>query len=565
MVRVLQVTLAPASVTPACRAPCRQPVSAAIENYFWHDAMAESTFAPLQNRLFRMLWLAALVSNVGAFMQMVGAQWMLVHGPHAALLVSLVQTVDMTPDLLFGLAGGALADIFDRRRVLIVVQSTLAVFGAILTVLTFTNRMGPALLLTLTFILGAGSVFANPAYQAMIPDLVPRAQVNSAAALASISVNLARAAGPAVAGFIIARAGVGAVFAINTAAFVVYAVVVALWHPPHGPVAQVPEPFGSAVRAGTRYIRHSRVVRRTLLRATLFLVPASALWALLPLVASQHLGLGAGGYGLMLASLGAGAIIGAFFLPRVTSALSTNGLVVATSVVFAASTAAAAVIPWPVLTCLSLLPAGVAWIALLSNINGGLQLFLPGWVRARGISIYLMIFFGSQALGSIVWGLVAGQVGLQLALLIAGASLLAGAATIGIWPMIDTSGMDRSNVAHWPAPRLVVTPAADSGPVVVRTTYTVAPENEAAFLRAMPDLRRSRLRTGAIQWGIFRDGEQSHEFVELFVVPSWDEHIRQHDVRLTGTDRDVEAVADKLSDPPPRTSHLIPADPEIEF
>ena len=250
-------------------------------------------------------------------MQTVGAQWLLVNQPHASILVALVQTADMLPDVLLAYVGGVLADTFDRRLLLIVVQGCLVITGMVLTILTIAGQMPPALLLTLTFLLGAGSAFSVPAYQAMIPDLVPRPQLPSASALGSININLARAVGPAIAGVLIARAGVGAVFALNTATFLVFGLVVAAWHPPAGTTAQLPERFASALRAGERYVRYSPVVRRILVRSALFLVPASALWALLPLVASQRLGLGANGYGLLLGALGVGAVAGAFMLPRV--------------------------------------------------------------------------------------------------------------------------------------------------------------------------------------------------------------------------------------------------------
>jgi MFS family permease len=507
------------------------------------------------------MWLAALVSNVGSFMQMVGAQWLLVRGPHAALMVSLVQTVDMIPDLLFGVVGGVVADIFDRRRLLIAAQAALTVTGVVLTVLTLTNHLGPALLLTLTFVLGFGSVFTNPAYQSIIPELVPREQLAGASALGSISVNIARAAGPALAGLVIARAGVGAVFALNTATFLVFGVVVLMWHPAHTSAPQLPERFTSAIVAGARYVRHSPVVRRILLRATLFLVPGSALWALLPLVASARLGLGAGGYGLMLTALGGGAIAGAFLLPRLTTRVSNNALVVAASVVYAAVLAATGLVRNPTVSFILLVPAGVAWMAVLSTMNTEVQLFLPAWVRARGLSIYLTVFFGAQAFGSLLWGLVADPLGVVPTFLAAALLMAAGAATIRVWPLIDTAKMDR-RVSAWPEPHLVVDADGDAGPVVVQVTYTIAPESERAFLDAMVLVRQSRLRTGASQWGIFRDGERPHLFVELFVVSSWDEHLRQHSNRQTGTDQAFIDAAEAFSNPPPQTSHLISAGSE---
>jgi predicted MFS family arabinose efflux permease len=515
-----------------------------------------STWAPLRIGLFRAIWLAVLVSNVASWMQTVGAQWLLVGQPNAPILVALVQTVDYLPDVLFGLVGGVLADTFDRRRLLMVVQGFLVIVGAALAVLTLAGEMPPALLLTFTFLIGSSSVLILPAYQALVPDLVPRAQLHSAAALSSISINLARAGGPAIAGVVIARAGVGAVFALNTAMYALFLLVLVMWHPPAGKPT-VPEPFISALRAGGRYVRYAPVVRRILLRSALFLVPASALWSLLPLIASRRLGQGADGYGLLLGALGVGAIAGAVVLPRTRARLSINALLAASGVVYALVLAVVVLISNAVVILVVLLPAGVAWMAFLSTINAELQLFLPAWVRARGLSVYQMVLFGAQGAGALFWGFVAAPAGLVTTFLAAAVVMLAGVATMRIWPIIDTREMDRSTVQYWAEPSLVLTAAPDDGPVVVKTVYTVAPEKEAQFLKAMGRVRLSRLRTGATQWGLFRDGEVARQFIELYVVSSWEEHLRQHDDRLTGTDQRYEEEAEAFSEGSPDTSHLI--------
>jgi MFS family permease len=250
-----------------------------------------SSWAPLRIRLFRTLWIAALAGNVGDWMQTVGAQWLLVHGPHAAVLVPLVQTADALPAVLFALVGGVLADIFDRVRLLVAVLAGMTAAGGALTALTAAGRMPAALLLMFTFVLGTGGILAGPAYQSLIPDMVPRPQVPAASALGSISINLARAIGPAIAGLLIARTGVAAVFGLNTATFAIYAIVVAA-HPRLGGTRPSPERFIPGLRAGSRYVLHAPIVARILLRTALFLVPASALWALLPLIATRRLGLG---------------------------------------------------------------------------------------------------------------------------------------------------------------------------------------------------------------------------------------------------------------------------------
>jgi predicted MFS family arabinose efflux permease len=435
----------------------------------------------------------------------------------------------------------------------------LVAVGILLTVLTFAQRMPPTVLLTLTFVLGAGQALTTPAWQAVIPELVPRPQLASASALGAISMNLARAVGPAVAGVLIARTGVGVVFCLNTLSFCVFAVVLWRWRPPETGAAGAPERFGAAIRSGGRYVRHSPVVRRILLRAALFLIPGSALWALLPLVASRRLGLGSSGYGLLLAAIGVGAVAGAVLLPRFRARWSQNRLLLIAGLVFTVVLAVLALSRSEVVILVALLPAGVAWVMVLSNINAAMQLFLPNWVRARGLAVYQMVFAGAQAAGALVWGALSDLWGLVPAHLTAAALLLAGVLTLRWWPMRDAAGLNREPALFWPEPHLELEPAAHDGPVLVTASYPVSPEHEAAFVEAMDEVRRTRLRTGAVRWGLFRDGEQPDRFVEAYLVPSWDEHLRQHAGRLTGSDRVVEERAQALADGPPQVSHLLPA------
>jgi MFS family permease len=507
--------------------------------------------------LFRTLWLAALASNVGTWMQTVGAQWLVVHSAHAAILVSLVQAAYTLPAVLFALVGGVLADIFDRVKLLVAVLAGMTVTGAALTALTAAHRMPPALLLMFTFVLGTGAILIAPAYQSLVPDMVPREQVPDAAALSSININLARAIGPAVAGLLVAQVGVAAVFALDTATLLLYGIVVAV-HPQLGGTSESSERFLPGLRAGGRYVRNAPVVRRILLRAALFLVPGSCLWALLPLVATTRLALGAGGYGVLLAALGIGAIGGAFILPWARARLSANALVAAASTVYAAALAAVVLSRALALTIAVLLLAGVAWIAFLSNVNAALQLFLPRWVRARGLAVYQMVLFGGQAAGAVIWGAAAATAGLVPAFLISAVVMAGGTATIRFWPFYPIANMDRSLV-RWPEPQLLISADHRGGLVLVRTTYTIAADKEQQFLQAMARLRRSRLRTGATDWALYQDGANPRVFVELFGVPSWEEHLRQHRERQTGTDLEYHDDAAALSDPPPQTDHYLAA------
>ncbi|MEU4568834.1 MFS transporter [Micromonospora sp. NPDC023956] len=526
------------------------------------SAPRTSAWAPLRLAAFRSLWLAVLASNVGTWMQTVGAQWLLVDQPGAATLVALVQTASMLPVLLLALPAGALADIFDRRRLLIAVQGFLAATGVLLTGLTAADRMPPALLLTLTFAIGVGQALTLPAWQAVIPELVPREQLVSASALGSISVNLARAVGPAVAGVLIAQAGVAVVFGLNALSFAIFAVALLRWRPEHRESEPTPERFTAAMRAGGRYVRHSPVVRRILLRVAFFVVPGSALWALLPLVASSRLGLGSGGYGVLLAALGLGAVAGAVVLPRLRLLLSDSQLLLLAGLLFGGTLLVLALVPRALPVTVALVPAGLAWMTVLSSVNAAMQLFLPGWVRARGLSVYQMVFAGGQALGALAWGALGALAGLEAALVAAGVTMAVCASTVLVWPLRDTRGVNRDPVVYWPEPHLALTAHPRTGPVVVTVGYTVPPERQEAFVEAMRAVGRSRRRTGAIRWGLFRAGEREHGFVEVYQVPSWEEHLRQHGGRLTGADRVAEERARALVDGDPEVTHLLPADPD---
>ena len=324
-------------------------------------------------------------------------------------------------------------------------------------------------------------------------------------------------------------------------------------------VIATPERFVSALWAGGRYVGYAPVVRRILLRSALFLVPASALWALLPLVASRRLGPGAGGYGLLLGASGIGVIAGAFVLSRARARLSSNALIGLIGGMFAAALVAVILVRSTAVVVIVLLFAGMAWVGMLATVNTLLQLFLPRWVRARGLSVYQMVLFGAQGLGAVAWGAVADSFGLTLTFLVAAGLMAATASTIRIWPLVDTSSMDRRTVVR-PDPAVELETGADSGPVVVRTTYSIPSERETEFMRAMIRVRESRLRTGATQWGLFRNGERPGEFDEIFVVASWDEHLRQHRERMTATDIAYEDQAKALSETDPQTWHLLPTD-----
>jgi MFS family permease len=506
--------------------------------------------------VFRALWIAQFASNVGTWMQTVGAQWLLVD--RSPLLVSLVQTASTLPIVLLTLPAGAWADLADRRRLLLGAQVAMFVAAAALATTTFLGAVSPALILALTFALGCGNAVASPAWQAIQPDLVDRGLLPQAAALNGLNMNVARAVGPAIGGFVVAAVGAGWVFALNAVSFIGIAAVVAGWRPPERGDTGPRERLGEALRAGGRYVRHALIVRRLLYRAILFIPAASAVWALLPVVAARNLRLGSAGYGLMLGMVGIGAVAGAVVMPRLRVKVGSARLVSGAMVVTAAAMVVVGTAGSAVLAAVALLPVGASWIAVMSSLNSGLQLALPNWVRARGLAYYLVVFQGAQAVGAVVWGAVADATSVTTALLVAAAVLLVGF-VIGVRsPMPDTTKLDRTPSAHWPAPQLIFTPDAADGPVLVTLTYRVAEEDGIAFTEAMRHVGRSRRRTGALRWELFRDGSDPTRFVESYLVGTWAEHLRQHENRLTGADRSFEDQAYRYALGEPEVAHLFP-------
>jgi MFS family permease len=521
-----------------------------------------SPWAPLRQPVFRMLWIAVLAGNVGTWMQTVGAQWLVVREPDAATWVSLVQAATMFPVLLLALPAGALADTFDRRRLLLVVQVALFAVAGVLTVLTALDLMPPPLLLVFTFLLGAGQALTLPTWQAVIPEIVPRDELPSASALGAVNTNLARSAGPAAAGLLVAHVGSAAVFGLNALSFAVFAAALLFWRRAPQTPASHSEHFGSALRAGGRYVRYSPTVRRLLGRVILFVLPGSVVWGLLPVVAHQELGMGASGYGVLLAALGVGAIAGALLMPRIRDLITPDQLIVAAGVVYGLALVVVALVPDEYAVTAVLVAAGLAWMTLVSRMNANLQLFLPNWVRARGFAIYQVVFAGGQALGALLWGQVTQISSLKVAYLAAAALMLAGTVTVVWWPVHEQEGSGRSPAIFWAEPHLMLEPHLDEGPVLVTAVYRVDQANVDGFRKAMEAVRGSRLRTGATRWGLFRDGEDPECFVEVYQVPTWAEHLRQHEGRLTVQDEHAEERATALARGPAEVTHLLPADYE---
>jgi MFS family permease len=520
--------------------------------------MTLSAWSPLQRSLFRALWIAAIASNIGTWMQNVGGVWLMTSLTPSPLMVALMQTATSLPVFLIGLPAGALADIIDRRCLLLFWQGWMLVAAAVLGGMTLLGIVSPWLLLTLTFVLGLGAAMSAPAWQAIIPELVPRPELPAAVALNGAGFNIARAVGPALGGLVVAAAGAAAVFLLNALSFLGIMLVLYHWHRPQRRSALPTERLVGAMRAGVRYVSHAPALQAVLVRTAVFISCSSALWALLPLVARQELKLGAEGYGALLGCLGAGAVIGAAYLPRVRQRVSVDRLLIIATVVFAIATLALAYMHNLVVLGIALMAGGFAWLATMSSLNIAAQTTVPGWVQARSLGVYQLVFQGGLAIGSAIWGLVAQHSGNAIALSGAAIGLILGLVVAKRYRLAAGEKLDLATSHHWAEPVVMVELRPEAGPVLVTVEYHIDPKQSQDFVQVMHELSDSRKRDGAIRWGLFYDTADPNRFVETFIVESWAEHLRQHE-RATVADRLAEegVRAFLSSDKPPIVSHLI--------
>jgi MFS family permease len=430
-----------------------------------------------------------------------------------------------------------------------------------LAVLAWTGTVSVVSLVALTFLGGVGAALMAPAWQAVVPELVPRSDVKGAVALNSLGINIARSIGPALGGFLLAALGAAAVYGTDVLSYVVVIAALLWWRRDPGADEGLREQFGGALRAGLRYARASRELHRVLWRAAMFFAFASAVWALLPIVARQEIGGGPGFYGLMLGSVGAGAIVGALLLPRVRARFGQDRLVLAASLVTAAATILLALTDSEILGIAAAFVLGTAWITMLTTLNSTTQGILPNWVRGRGLAIYLTVFNGAMAAGSLGWGFVAQGIGTDAALLVAGAGL-AVVAGLAHRAALPTGEGDLTPSLHWPEPALAEPVAHDRGPVMVTVTYRIRRPDRPAFLAALDRLSEERRRDGAYAWGVSEDAADPERVVEWFFVESWAEHLRQHR-RVSKADADIQAEGRRFHQGPeaPIVQHFLALEP----
>jgi MFS family permease len=507
------------------------------------------------------MWGAQFVSNVGSWMQTVAAQWLMLTLTSSAAYVALVQTAAGLPVVLFAILAGTIGDLVDRRRFLLVTQTFMLIAAAALGALALAGLVTPWVLLALVFAVGTGQALTSPTWQTLQPELVSPAERTQAISLGSVNQNLARAIGPAIGGALLAATSAGTVFLVNAVTFVAVIGVIAAWHSTRTADALPREHVSEAIRAGGRYVVASPVLRVILARAGLFIFFASAIWALLPLIARSALHLGSGGYGLLLGSVGIGAVAGAALLPRLRSWRSPDALLAAGSAGLAVVTLLLAFAHVTVVAALALVVGGACWVLALSTLSSLYQLSLPRWVKARGMSFYLVVFQGGNAVGSAVMGVVAAHAGLSATLTIAAAGLALGPLAALRWKFQSIRPEDLLPASDWPAPQLGPDVKPD-GPVLVTVEYWARRGAEDELMTTLQQTRFSRRRTGATSWRAWRDASDARRILEQFVVASWEEHLRQHE-RVTKRDQARLDRVRTLTDPdrPAAVTHWLSVGP----
>lgn len=519
--------------------------------------------SPLRHAPFRHYYLGGLGVSLGFTMQATMAAWLMATLTPSALMVALVQTASTAPALLFGLVAGALADLFERRRIILITQSVALASMAILGLTTLAGLIGPGTLLALTFLIGSGFMLATPAQQASVNELVSREELPRAVALGAVSFNMARAVGPALAGAIAAWLGSGSAFLAAAACALPFILVVRGWKPREPSLPGVPEKLLSGVQSGLRFARHTPAMRALVIRNVSFCLGASSFWALLPVIARDQLEMGAGGFGLLSAGFGLGAVAGALWIPQRLKRMDLDTVVSRGVLLWIVAACVVAVSHITVIALAGAVGVGIAWVSVLAGLSAGTQSTAPAWVRARAVSVTLVAVQVSLALGSAWWGLVATLAGTQVALAISAVAMFGLHLLNRRFPVSLGTEAEVTTGVQLPDIAMAIEPLPHDGPVLVQLDYRIDPDNEAGFLRAIHAVEPTRRRNGAASWRVYRDVGESGRFVERFVIASWAEYVRLR-LRMTVADREVqERVAlFQREGVPVRVSRLIGVNPQ---
>lgn len=502
-----------------------------------------SAWNSLRNPLFRSLWFATLISGMGSWMHQVADGWLMTTLSPDPVLVSLIQVLTTMPMFMLALPAGALADLFDRRRYLIFTQTWMLLASALMSVLTWAHWMTPELLLATTFIMSLGVALNSPGWHSVTPEVVAREDLSNAVALNGMALNGARALGPALAGGVLLWFGADVCFALNALSFLAVIVVLMRWKRQVNESELPRESFFPAMRGGVRHVRHSPWLRTVLIRAPLFLLSTSSLWALIPILSRESYGMGPPQYGALLAIFGIGATIGALqVLPRLRGRWRLDNIVTLFWVVFALCLIGLGLGNdfWQAAGCLFV--GGLSWLCVLSNFHFVVQSSAPAWVQGRAMSIYLLFFFGAASAGSALWGYTARHFGLREAFLAAGGTLILSASSRFIAPLFSAEGHNLDPSKAWEDPHVNAAIPLDHGPVMVVVEYQIDLEQAAEFREALEKLRIFRYQNGVVQWGFFVDIADPHIYKEVYFEESWGAHLRHHE-RVTSFETQVASKA----------------------
>ncbi|MGE5144370.1 MAG: MFS transporter [Acidobacteriota bacterium] len=517
--------------------------------------------SPLRNRAFRLFYFGSIGAAVGYTMQATIAAWLMATLTPSELMVALVQTASTSPTLLFGLIAGTLADIIDRRRLILITQIGLFAATLLLGLVALAGVVGPASLLLLTFVVGTGFTFYLPAQQASINELVPRVELPRAVALGAAGFNVARAVGPAFAGALAAWLSSGSALVASALFFVVMIVAMRKHKMRDVALPGVPERLLSGLMSGVRYARHSPAMRSFVVRNLSFAACASSLWALLPVIARDQLGLGAGGYGLLSAGFGSGAVVGALWLPGHLQRRTLNAITLAGVAVWGVSLLLIAATRYTWLAMIGVFGCGMAWVFVFASLSAGTQSSAPAWVRARAVSMNLVAVQASLAIGSALWGAVASAAGVRIALAVSAGALVV--LHLLHRRIVVEMGKEADVMPGARLPELTISgePLPDDGPVLIQIEYRIDPSNRNAFVRAIRRVGPTRRRNGATSWRVYRDLGEEDRYVERYVIESWAEYVRLRS-RMTMADSRLLETVERLQRPgvPIRVSRLIGVD-----
>ena len=518
----------------------------------------QSPWAPLRRPVFRLLWGTWLTANICMWMNEVASAWLMTTLTTSPVMVALVQSASVLPVVLFGLPSGALADILNRRRWFMFTQFWVAANALILCIVLAVDAMTAPLLLALTFGNGIGLAMRWPVYAAIVPELVPRAELPTAIALNGIAMNTSRIVGPVAAGALIASLGTGYVFLLNAALSLAAGFVIMRWRLEPKASVLPGERFLGAMRVGFQYVAQSPLMRSILLRIAFFFLQSTALLALLPLVAKRMPGGNAWTYTFLLASLGLGAIATAFFLPRLRVLITRERLLRDGTLIQAFAMVGAGFAPnvWAAMPAMML--AGAAWLAVVNTLTVASQLSLPDWVRARGMSLYMMTMMAATSVSAAVWGQVASLIDVPWTFV---AAALTG---IALWLLAGHSrtvpaeqqDLTPARILKEPVPAFPV--EHQMGPVMVTVDYRIDPSRAADFTSLMRESRANRLQKGALSWGLFHDTSEPGHYIEYYLDESWADHLRRFD-RFTAADADLRERrhAFHIGDEPPKVTRYI--------